>query len=341
MTAAVQNVRMVVAAAARRGVPPTRLLAAAGLDPQSLLAPDGRIAVEQALRVWRVAAELCGDPCFGVAMVDHLHPDYLGGLGLVLHGSATFGDALRWFARVFPVVNQHVALELIEDGAWVRVCFAVPSDVEVEHLRHPAEFLLAALLTIGRRTTGAALVPVAVALRHGAPAGPDAPAALAASGRVFGIMPCFDQPRYELVLERAALDTPSLAPDRELAELAARHVRRLHDELPPVETFSGRVRRVVLEELQSGEPTLSRLAARLRMSERTLQRRLGGEGTSVQALLDEARRRLSLRQLAESTRSIAEISYRLGFAEVGAFHRAFKRWTGSTPATYRKAHSAS
>jgi hypothetical protein len=63
-------------------------------------------------------------------MVDHLQPDYLGGLGLVLHGSATFGDALRGFARVFPVVNQHVVLELIEDGAWVRVCFVVPSDVE-------------------------------------------------------------------------------------------------------------------------------------------------------------------------------------------------------------------
>jgi hypothetical protein len=61
-------------------------------------------------------------------------------------------------------------------------------------------------------------VPVAVALRHAAPAGPGAPAALAASGRVFGIMPCFDQPRYELVLERAALDTPSLACGLQLAK---------------------------------------------------------------------------------------------------------------------------
>lgn len=338
MTAAVQNVRMVMAAAAMRGVPPARLLAAVGIDPQSLLAQDGRIAVEPALRTWRVAAELCGDPCFGLTVVEYLPPDYLVGFGLALHGSATFGDGLRRLARFFPVVNQHVALELIEDGAWLRVCLVVPSHAEVEHLRHPAECLLAVVLMVARRTTGVALVPAAVAFRHAAPAAQAPPAAYE---RVFGVAPCFDQARNELVFERAVLDTPNLAPDSALTQLAERHLRRLYDELPPVETFSGRVRRMICEELQLGEPTLARFAARLHMSERTLQRRLGSAGTSVQALLDEARRHQSLRQLAESNQSIAEISYRLGFAEARAFHRAFKRWTGSTPAAYRKAHGAS
>ena len=76
------------------------------------------------------------------------------------------------------------------------------------------------------------------------------------------------------------------------------------------------------------------------MSERTLQRRLSAEGTTMQALLDDARREISLRRLAESKQSIAEISFLLGFAEVRAFHRAFKRWTGSTPAAYRQSRSA-
>jgi len=341
MTAAAQNVRMVVAAAAARGVSPPRLLAAVGLDPQSLVATDGRIPVEPALRTWRVAAELCGDPYFGLTLLDHLHSEYMSLFGLALYGSATFGDALRRLARFFPVVNQQAALELLEDGARMRVCFVVPSAAEVEHLRHPTEYLLAVLLAIGRRITGAALVPAKVAFRHAAPAASGAPGGLAPYERVFGIAPCFDQPGYELVLDRAALDTPTLAPSSALTQLAERQVRRLHDELPPIETFSGRVRRVILEELQLGEPTLGRLAERLRMSERTLQRRLGSAGTSVQALVDEVRRELSLRQLAESNRSIAEISYHLGFAEVRAFHRAFKRWTGSTPGMYRKTQAAS
>lgn len=132
------------------------------------------------------------------------------------------------------------------------------------------------------------------------------------------------------------LDTPHIAPDAGLVSLAERHLERRSGELPPAETFAARARRVLLEELELGEPTLARLAARLRMSERTVQRRLGDEGTSMQALLDDVRCEISLRQLAETTRTIAEIAYAVGFAEVRAFHRAFKRWTGSTPAAYRQ-----
>jgi AraC-like DNA-binding protein len=334
MTAAVENVHMVVAAAARRGVPPGKLLAAVGLDPQSLLANDGRVPAEPMLRLWRTAAELCGDPGFGLSLIDHLHPYYVSGLGFAVHGSATFGDALRRLARFFALVNQHGALELVDDGPLVRVRFVVRAEIDAEELRHPAECVLAVLLWTGRRTTGAALQPVAVGFRHAAPT------ELAAHERTFGVAPRFEQPWNELVFARAALATPQLAPSGEMTALAERRLHRQVAELPPIEAFTGRVRRVLLEELQLGEPTLARLAARLRMSERTVQRRLSGEGASMQALLDEARRELSLRRLAESNQSIAEISFLLGFAEVRAFHRAFKRWTGSTPAAYRQSRSA-
>jgi AraC-like DNA-binding protein len=330
MTAAVENVHMVVAAAARRGVPPGRLLAAAGLDPQSLMADDGRVPAEPALRLWRAAAELCGDPGFGLSLVDDLHPYYVSGLGLAVQGSATFGDALYRIARFFVLVNQQAELALVDEGRLVRVRLVVRAEVGVEELRHPAECLLAVLLWTGRRATGAALQPVAVAFRH------PAPSELAAHQRAFGIAPRFEQPWDELVFARAALATPHLAPSGELITLAERRLQRQCSELPPVEAFAGRVRRMLLEELPFGEPTLARLAARLRMSERTMQRRLSSEGTSMQALLDEARREISLRRLAESNQSIGEISFLLGFAGVRAFHRAFKRWTGSTPAAYRQ-----
>jgi AraC-like DNA-binding protein len=335
VTAAIQNVRMVVAAAAVRGIPPGKLLTAIGLDPQVMIASDGRIPAELALRAWQVAAELSGDPWFGLSAVEHLSGSYLGGLGFAFHGSATLGDALRRLARFFQLVNQYASLEVIEDGGLARVRIALRADIAAEQLRHPTECLLAVVLTIARHATGAELQPTAVAFRHAAP--PE----LSAYHRVFGVTPCFDQPWHELVLDIAALDRPLVAPDHALVALAERHLQRRASELPPVETFTGRVRRTLLEELELGEPTLPKLAARLRMSERTLQRRLGCEGTSMQALLDEVRRQLSIRRLAESTQSIAEISYALGFAEVRAFHRAFKRWTGSTPAAYRQSRAAS
>lgn len=91
------------------------------------------------------------------------------------------------------------------------------------------------------------------------------------------------------------LGRPHLAPDPALSSVVERHLRRLLGELPRADTLAGQVRRVLVEELRLGEPKLARIAARLRTSERTLQRRLGQEGTSVAALLDELRRELSLR----------------------------------------------
>ena len=113
-------------------------------------------------------------------------------------------------------------------------------------------------------------------------------------------------------------------------------VHRILDALPEEVGFLDRVRRTILEELGLGEPKLARLAQRMQLSERTLQRWLQRERTSVQALIDGARRELALRQLASTSQSIAQIAHLVGFAEVRAFHRAFKRWTGSTPAAYRR-----
>lgn len=333
-TATVQNVRLVVAAAMARGVPAGKLLAEIGLDPQALLDADGRVPVESALRAWHVAAELSGDAAFGLSAVEHMRPDFLGCLGHAIHSSASFADGLRRLARYFHLVNQRVALELAEDGPLARVHIVADHDRDHDELRHPMECLLGMLLLSGRRATGQALIPTSVSFRHAAPAD------LAVHRRVFGVTPRFGQSAIELAFPRGVVELPHRAPDGEMITIVERHLRRLLDELPAVETFAGRVRRVLLEELRLGEPTLPRIAARLRTSARTLQRRLGQEGTSLQALLDDARRLLSLRHLAESKESIAEISFLLGFAEVRTFHRAFKRWTGSTPAAYRRSKLA-
>jgi AraC-like DNA-binding protein len=68
-----------------------------------------------------------------------------------------------------------------------------------------------------------------------------------------------------------------------------------------------------------------------------LQRRLQEEGTSHQEVVDEARRCLASRMLTQSSLGIAEVAFALGFSDRGALHRAFKRWTGTTPARYRRA----
>jgi AraC-like DNA-binding protein len=69
---------------------------------------------------------------------------------------------------------------------------------------------------------------------------------------------------------------------------------------------------------------------------RQLQRHLQAEGTSFQTLVDNTRKELALRHLQNPETPIHDIAFLLGFSEPSAFQRAFKRWTGETPRTYRK-----
>jgi AraC-like DNA-binding protein len=96
------------------------------------------------------------------------------------------------------------------------------------------------------------------------------------------------------------------------------------------------VRARLTEQLSSGHATQDSVADALHMSLRRLQRRLHNEGTSYKRLLDETRRELAVHYMAESHRSINEITYVLGFSEPSNFSRAFRRWTGKSPSAYRE-----
>ncbi|MDN7909307.1 AraC family transcriptional regulator [Burkholderia cepacia] len=82
-------------------------------------------------------------------------------------------------------------------------------------------------------------------------------------------------------------------------------------------------------------PTIDQVAHALNYSTRTLGRRLEVEGTTFQAIKDEVRRDIAIQRLTHSNETIAGIAYDVGFDNPTAFHRAFRHWTGSTPAAYR------
>jgi AraC-like DNA-binding protein len=137
-----------------------------------------------------------------------------------------------------------------------------------------------------------------------------------------------------LVLPVALLDLPCRRSDLSLLSLldgyAADRLGR-----PPAATFADRARAALSEELQAEHVTAHRLAARLEVSVRTLNRTLAAEGTSYRRLLDQLRLDIAGHHLVDDRVSVAEVAFLLGFSELSAFHRAFKRWTGCTPAAFR------
>jgi AraC-like DNA-binding protein len=77
-------------------------------------------------------------------------------------------------------------------------------------------------------------------------------------------------------------------------------------------------------------------AQALGMTPRTLMRRLDADGTSFQAIKDGLRRDLAILELRAGDKSIDDIAHITGFSSSANFHRAFSKWTGVTPGTYRK-----
>ena len=121
-----------------------------------------------------------------------------------------------------------------------------------------------------------------------------------------------------------------------LLSAPARHVQaRL-----ATHSFLSSVESAVSFALQRGEPTIGRVAARLGMSARTLQRRLEAEGSTFQQSLEQVRRVMAFRYLEHSQLSLSEISGLLAYADMSAFCRAFRRWTGESPASIRQRTSA-
>ena len=96
-----------------------------------------------------------------------------------------------------------------------------------------------------------------------------------------------------------------------------------------------KIRRAVTDALSDGVPTLSAIAAEVGVGPRTLQRRLSAQGYSFQRIVDLARQTLAHRLLRETELCLAEIAFLTGFSEQSCFTRAFKRWAGQTPRSYR------
>ena len=96
------------------------------------------------------------------------------------------------------------------------------------------------------------------------------------------------------------------------------------------------VRKKIIDGLIDGKPHQEAVARSLNLSLRNLQRKLSARGTSFRALTEEVRKELASRYLREKNKSIGEISFLLGFADPANFGRSFKRWTGTTPGSFRE-----
>ncbi|MFT3774408.1 MAG: AraC family transcriptional regulator [Minicystis sp.] len=308
------------------GVDVERVLARAGIARAQLAAPRSRVSTAEFFALWRAIEEVSGAPDLGLRLGAETLPHKLDVATMTALHARSLGDALEKIAKYKRLVcPEEVSVEVAKKEARIHFDWVLG---EGDPPRLLVDGTFASVLALARRGTEKEIKAVRIELaRRRQDAG--------ILARHFGCEIRFDAPVDLLVLPEAALAEPFVTHNADLlalllpgldAELDAQGSRRsLADDV-----------RLALRRRMCGErPSVEKIAEELRVSPRTLQRRLGEAGTTYQRLLDEVRYEAARRLLARTDLDAGEVAFLLGFEELNSFTRAFQGWEGTTPVRYR------
>lgn len=135
------------------------------------------------------------------------------------------------------------------------------------------------------------------------------------------------------------MNRPVSTRDPHLMSLLERQAEAMLQELPDRDALLKQLRHHISMSLQDGTPEFADVATRMGMAERTLYRYLQERGLRYKVILNELRFQLASDYMRDPKLSLPEIALLLGYAEQSAFSRAFKEWSGETPASYRRARA--
>jgi len=290
------------------------------------------VTTEEMFALYSAVREISDDPGIGLKLGSEERPERYNPVAIAALYSRSFGDALKRIARYKRLVSpqeiritergKECAVEFVwllaettEAPTWIDMCFAWT-------------------VTIGRRGTGRSINPLRVELRR-----PEGRRRL--YEHHFGCPVKFGARRNRLFFRAEDVSQPFVTHNPELLELVA---PQLEAELKQ-QLAGGSLKeqaKGILKRLLAGEkPRLEDVAVEMRVSARTLQRRLLEEGMTFHNLVEEARREMAQHYLRQTSLELNETAYLLGYEDPNSFIRAFHKWEGTSPGEWRSIHCPS
>jgi AraC-like DNA-binding protein len=326
-TIAAHVVLRIVAFCQRRGHDPAQLCANAGSSLEYLSQPDARVPYAVVARLGELALLLTGDEDFGLNLARDVEKMENFDTGvLLLMASPTVGAALERFAanKRYWGDGDRSTLARIPGGIALRYLFEGAGG---EVARHSNECALAELTLGVRVLSGQPLRPLVVRFAH------RRPRKTTEHEKLFACPIEFGAELTEIVFDDETLQTPMQHANQTFLTVFEKQMEAALARLPKQIGTSDAVRAAARAALAGGNCTLPDTARTLAMSVRTLQRRLKDEGTSFVEVIDALRREMAVAYLQRQM-PIPDIAEVLGYADATAFHHAFRRWTGHSPARY-------
>lgn len=307
--------------------PLARALRARGIAPEEVIgsvANDPRTPFEIAVATWNAAVARSRSPQIGLEAAQQREVGDYGALEYAARTSESLRAAFDRLARYHRLLNDRAKLQIVADGPLTRLLYLRPGAL-AEMPAAYLEFVLASWAGMARELTESRATPRTTLLPHAAP--PDC----ALHGAIFGADVRFDAGVAELHFETTLLDTQLTRADAALGQVLDRHVEALLATLSHRGTWTRAASLSIERRLADGPPRLELVARDLALSARALRGRLEQEGVSFSSVTDETRKRLAATMVTDTSLSLGEIAFRLGFSESSAFYRAYRRWNGRTP----------
>jgi AraC-like DNA-binding protein len=301
------------------------LLRECGIEPQLLAEPENRIPANAVGRLLTESARRSGCEAFGLLLAERREFSSLGPLSLLLRHERSFRAVLERFIAYQRVISDILELDLEETGGEARIIVDVTPEVAT---RQSVELVMALTCRFLSGAMFGGWHPAEAHFRYRAPADPQV------HQRSFRAPLRFDASFNGFVVPAETLDRDNAYGDPGFVEHARDYLELLVRELPE-SSLSDQVRSAIKRLLPSGGATLARVAARLAMHPRALQRKLAAAGLGFTDLVESIRKDLACDLLANTGLPVSEVALLSGYSSPASFSRWFARAANCPPREWR------
>ena len=317
-------------AAAGTGIDQRATLESAGIDPDAPWDPKVMIPAVTYYEMLEGMAKQIDVTELPIHVGASMRCDEYGALGLAWKAAPTLMASCSRIERYARIWTGVVTYELRDHPRGTLFILHREGDRRLG-LRLSNEATLASAVSLSRQVCPVPFSPVEVFVQH------KEPKSKAFHDAWFGCPVTFDADLDAVLISHEAMKRPNILGDEGISKYLMSDLDRDLAKLETLPSVVGEAKNAIAQSLNEGSPRMADIAKGLGLSARSFHRRLSEHGLSFQALTEETRRELAEGLLRDKQYSLAEVAFLTGFSEQSSFTRAFKRWLGTTPASYRNA----
>jgi AraC-like DNA-binding protein len=325
-----------LAYAAQRDIQPEAICKLSNITVKELQDNIKPLTQKQVNDTWTNTVHLSKDDLFGLHFGESLQLSALGIVGEIIKSSQTVGEAISIASSLIHLITDAFEIEISHEEDTFSIHFT-PLIPDWQNSLPATQILDLLMVFVIHEMDGLMLKKIK-------------PKAVNYSRQVDNarelerVMRCKTSVgacENTIAFDKIYWNEPIITANHEIQNILMQQIPALKNENAETATLHKRIYNYLLSNSYLGMVSLEDISSNFSLSTRTIQRRLKGEGVNFQQITDEVRKALAISYLKAGDVPVKQISYLLGYNELSAFTRTFKRWTGITPGSYLKAKGKS